>query len=83
MPGDVNGDGVVTVQDAALIHALNIGFSGSIPAVYCDINGDGLVNATDYNLVLSLIGTTLPDPSPNSLVVGTLAETPDSRRLST
>jgi hypothetical protein len=49
LPGDVNDDGVVDIQDATLERNMVIGL---IPVTaFGDINGDGAVDTTDYNLV--------------------------------
>ena len=48
-PGDVNGDGLVNIKDAALV-SLNWGKTGATLA-QGDVNGDGLVNIKDAALV--------------------------------
>ena len=60
LPGDFNGDGIVTMQDAILIRNEYLGIAGAVPTIYGDINGDGTVNIEDYNLVRGRIGTVLP-----------------------
>jgi len=50
--GDVNGDGVVNIQDLVLI-AARFGQTGAEPA---DVNGDGVVNIQDLVLVASHFG---------------------------
>ena len=51
LAADVNGDGVVDIQDMKLVHA-NLGKYGQNDA---DVNGDGIVNAEDIALVLAAI----------------------------
>ncbi len=60
LPGDVNDDGVVNVQDMVAIRNQMLGFLGAVPTIFGDINGDGTVDINDYTAVLELIGTTLP-----------------------
>ena len=56
LPGDVNDDGVVTVQDAVdVINDMNQPYS-----VSADVMGDGVVDMNDYLAVRVRIGTTLP-----------------------
>jgi hypothetical protein len=58
LPGDVNNDNAVDGLDLALIASH---FTSSHPYdVQYDINGDGFVDMIDYNLVRSLLGSTLP-----------------------
>ena len=47
-PGDVNGDGVVNLEDLLLV----LGAWGPCPACPEDINGDGVVNVLDLLIVL-------------------------------
>jgi hypothetical protein len=58
LPGDVNGDSMVNSQDLVMI--ANHFTSVAPYDVQYDINGDGLVDFNDYNLVRSLLGSTLP-----------------------
>ena len=60
LPGDVNDDGVVNVQDMVLIRNQMLGLLGAVPTIFGDINGDGKVDINDYTAVRKLIGTTLP-----------------------
>ena len=53
LKGDVNGDGVVNIQDLVLV-ASNLGQAGQNPA---DVNSDGLVNIQDLVLVAGALGT--------------------------
>ena len=50
LEGDVNGDGVVDVNDVNLVinAILNKPHSGNV-----DVNGDGVVNVTDANIVIN------------------------------
>ena len=59
LKGDVNGDGVVNIQDLVLV-AFNIGQTGRNTA---DVNGDGLVNIVDLVLVAGALGTSAAAPS--------------------
>ena len=58
-PGDVNGDGEVTAQDASLVLQLVAGkkTAESEGVVYdaADVNGDGEVTAQDASLILQLV----------------------------
>ena len=49
LPGDVNDDGVVNVQDLVLIRNQMLGFMGALPTIFGDINGDGKVDMNDYH----------------------------------
>ncbi len=57
LPGDVNEDGVVNVQDLVAIRNEMLGFLGAVPTIFGDINGDGKVDINDYIAVRKLIGT--------------------------
>ena len=59
LPGDVNDDGVVNVQDMVAIRNQMLGLLGTVPTIFGDINGDGKVDILDYVLVRKLIGTNL------------------------
>jgi hypothetical protein len=53
LPGDANGDGLVTASDALL--ALSAALSAaSCELCVCDMNGDGSLTATDALIVLNL-----------------------------
>ena len=54
LKGDVNGDGIINIQDLVLV-ASNLGKSGQNAA---DVNGDGIVNIQDLVLVAGALGTT-------------------------
>ncbi|MDE0466843.1 MAG: VWA domain-containing protein [Candidatus Poribacteria bacterium] len=56
---DVNGDGVVDLQDTAMVTA-NLGQTGENEA---DVNGDGVVNVDDLVLVLAAIENALAAPA--------------------
>ena len=51
-PADVNGDGVVNIQDLVFVSS-NFGKTGQHPA---DVNGDGVVSILDLVLVASAFG---------------------------
>lgn len=57
--GDVNGDGIVNIQDLVLF-ASNLGQTGTNAA---DVNGDGIVNIQDLVLVASALGSSAAAPS--------------------
>ena len=59
LKGDVNGDGIVNIQDLVLV-AGRLGQSGANSA---DVNGDGIVNIQDLVLVASALGTSAAAPS--------------------
>ena len=59
LKGDVNGDGVVNIQDLVLV-ASSFGKTGQDSA---DINGDGVVNIADLVLVAGGLSTGLGAPS--------------------
>ncbi|MCY3742208.1 MAG: cohesin domain-containing protein [Candidatus Poribacteria bacterium] len=72
LKGDVNGDGVVNVQDLALV-AGQLGQTGTNRA---DVNGDGVVNVQDLAIVAGALGTTATAPAlyPQVLQMFTAAE---------
>ena len=57
IPGDVNGDGFVTPEDAMLILQMLVGLIDWTPRALLlgDINGDGLVDTTDAALILRMV----------------------------
>jgi hypothetical protein len=65
LPGDVTGDGEVSIADiAATVHG---GFRRAADAGYdpkIDINADGIINVVDSVLARNKIGTTLPVGDP-------------------
>ena len=72
LKGDVNGDGIVNIQDLVLV-ASNLGKTGQNAS---DINGDGLVNIQDLVLVAGALGTGAAAPSlhPEALEMLTATE---------
>ncbi len=80
LPGDANGDGVVSADDYGSVQ-LNFGDTGVL-GIPGDANGDGSVSADDYGSVQSHFGDTagmesnIPVPEPATLsllVIGGLA----------
>ena len=59
LKGDVNGDGIVNIQDLVLV-ASNLSQTGQNQA---DINGDSIVNIQDLVLVAGALGTAAAAPS--------------------
>ena len=59
LKGDVNGDGVVNIQDLVLV-ASNYGQTGENVA---DINGDGVVHIIDMIIVAAALGTDAAAPT--------------------
>ena len=59
LKGDVNGDGVVNIQDLVLV-ASNYGQTGENVA---DINGDGVVHIIDMIIVAAALGTDAAAPA--------------------
>ena len=59
LKGDVNGDGIVNIQDLVLV-AGRLGQSGTNSA---DVNGDGVVNIQDLVLVAGALGSSATAPS--------------------
>jgi len=61
LPGDVNDDGVVNVQDVIIVRNMIYGFGTvTIPIIFGDINGDGAVDLNDFSQVRQRVGTMLP-----------------------
>ncbi len=61
LPGDVNDDGIVTLQDALAVRNDYLGFAPvTIPVAFLELNGDGVVDVNDYNVVRRFIGAQLP-----------------------
>ena len=71
LKGDVNGDGIVNIQDLVLV-AAKLGQPGTNSA---DVNGDGVVNIQDLVLVAGALGTSAAAPSLNSQALEMLAAT--------
>ena len=64
LPEDVNGDGVVNIQDLVAVAAA-LGETGETPA---DVNGDGVVNIQDLVAVAAALGETAANaPSADNL----------------
>ena len=61
---DINGDGVVNIQDLVLV-ASNFGATGENAA---DVNGDGMVNIIDLTLVAGALGEGAAAPSAHTEV---------------
>ena len=72
LKGDVNGDGIVNIQDLVLV-AGKLGQTGTNSA---DINDDGQINIQDLVLVAGALGTTAAAPSlhPQALEMLTATE---------
>ena len=68
LKGDVNGDGIVNIQDLVLV-AANLGKTGQNTA---DINGDGQVNIQDLVLVAGALGSSAAAPPLNFQSLSTL-----------
>ena len=61
LPGDVNDDGVVSLQDAVIERNGYLGFAPVlIPLVMLDVLGDGSPDVNSDNIIRRLIGTSLP-----------------------
>ncbi len=67
LKGDVNGDGIVNIQDLVLV-AGQLGQTGTNSA---DVNGDEIVNIQDLVLVAGALGTSAAAPSLNSQALET------------
>ena len=75
LPGDANGDGVVSADDYASVQ-VNFGDTG-VPGIPGDATGDGVVSADDYGSVQMHFGDTgemgsVPVPEPTTMVLLTL-----------
>ena len=68
LKGDVNGDGIVNIQDLVLV-AGKLGQAGTNGT---DVNGDGQINIQDLVLVAGALGTTAAAPSLNAQLLSTL-----------
>ncbi|MDR2713561.1 MAG: dockerin type I domain-containing protein [Clostridiales bacterium] len=57
IPGDINGDGLITPEDAMLILQMLVGLIDWTPRALLlgDVNGDGLVDTTDAALILRMV----------------------------
>ena len=68
LKADINGDGVVNIQDLVLV-ASNFGKTGENAA---DVNADGVVNIADLVLVAGALGATAAAPSIHAESIGLL-----------
>ncbi|MDE0638475.1 MAG: cohesin domain-containing protein [Candidatus Poribacteria bacterium] len=75
---DVNGDGIVNIQDLVLV-ASNLNKTGQNVA---DVNGDGTVNIADLVLVAGALGNSAAAPSLNSQALEMLTATDVKKWLS-
>ena len=66
LPGDVDDNGLVNIQDATIVHSAYSGFAGVIPSIFTDTNGDGVTDVSDYNAIRRRLGTQLPPTRPNA-----------------
>ena len=55
MPGDVNGDGSVDVNDATVLQKYLNRWRGTILEENADVNADGLINMKDVVLIQQYI----------------------------
>ena len=51
-PGDINGDGSISVSDLTSVVNMMLSADEGIPA-YCDVNGDGNINVTDVTALVN------------------------------
>ena len=79
LKGDINGDGIVNIQDLVLV-AGSLGQTGANSA---DVNGDGIVNIQDLVLVAGALGASGTAPSLNSQALDMLTATDVKQWLST
>jgi hypothetical protein len=67
LTGDINGDGVINIQDLSLLLS-SYGQSRSTCATNtsytCDLNGDGVINVFDLSIILTNYGHTVTPPPP-------------------
>lgn len=69
IPGDANGDGLVSVGDYAIVQ-INFGNSGE-PGILGDADGNGVVSSSDYSSIQSNFppsSTPAPEPATLSLL---------------
>ena len=78
LKGDINGDGIVNIQDLVLV-AGRLGQTGTNSA---DVNDDGVVNIQDLVLVAGALGTSAAAPSLNSQTLEMLTATDVKQWLS-
>lgn len=55
IPGDANGDGVVSVADLALIASYILGDEAELDKDNADVNGDGDISVADLSAIASMI----------------------------
>lgn len=61
LPGDVNDDGLVTMQDAVVIRNGVTGFASVVqPAAWLDVLGEGVATLEGYNATRRRIGARMP-----------------------
>ena len=77
LAADINGDGVVNVQDLVLVSS-NFGRTGQNSA---DVNGDGVVNITDLVLVAGAFGGSAAAPALHPSLLAKLSATEIQRWL--
>jgi hypothetical protein len=63
--GDLNGDGVVTQDDVAILESM-LGSTPTVPNDGLDINGDGQINAADVTALLAICGSACSAPAPTT-----------------
>ena len=68
LKADVNGDGIVNIQDLVLV-ASNLGQTGQN---IVDVNGDGLINIQDLVLVAGALGASAAAPALNAQVLSAI-----------
>jgi RHS repeat-associated protein len=56
LPGDVDGDGVVSAADGVTVRNA----IGTLSSLFDDVNGDGVIDINDFNEVRKRIGSRLP-----------------------
>ena len=69
VPGDVNGDGVVTNKDFSILRQYINGWNVTIDEVAADVNADGAVTNKDMSILRQYINgwdVTLKDPQPTN-----------------
>ena len=59
LPGDFNGDGVVTIQDSVGVRNQTPPYGGSY-ALFADMDGSGVIDINDINAPRRRLGSTLP-----------------------
>ena len=54
-PGDINGDGTITVTDVVNIINMILNAGEDDLPMYCDVNGDGTVNIADITSLINML----------------------------